>query len=354
LEEDAQGQRYEAAAYYYFSRLLADERSQLGLAHTAFVEAFLQRHTASGEESSAPSRHDSAMQEALKAVTGLCKSIEVVVGGDQGAAAIETLQPWLHSSVERCVFAHVGNTVWNLYEARFASDDNTYSRKMQVLARESPEQVIYQLGVREALSPLRNDAGSLTSQPFARATYALSRLGSSLRSACHPSPGEVAQLVSAVVLEMRTGALAATRGASELLAMDDVLPLFAFVLSRSELPCPFALAAYAEDALSSEARLGADCWAVRLLESAARHLAYELESGRSDDCCSNNIEAAPTITSCDAAGESREHCENKVLTDGDSSVRAPKDRSHGSTEHESVLRDSPIAAAQLCMMDCEK
>jgi hypothetical protein len=302
LGDDAQGQRHEAAAYYYFSRLLADESSQLGLAHAAFTEAFLERHAGNSEDGDVLERHANAMREALKAVDGLCQSIEVVVGGDQGAAALGTLGPWLHTSVERCVFAHVGGAVWKLYEDRFKSDDEAFVRKAQVLANEAHDQLILRLGVREALSPARRRIGAAVSPPYARASEALSRLGSSLRSAGHPSPSQVAQLLSVAQLEMRMGALEATRGASELLAMDDVLPVFVFVLLRSELRCPFALAAYAEDALSPEARLGADGWAVRLLESSARYIAHELDGNNNgaDEGPTDEKEGTATTASHDA------------------------------------------------------
>lgn len=364
LEDDAQGQRHEAAAYYYFSRLLADERSQLGLAHAAFTEAFLERHAGSNEESEAVGRHTSAMREALKAVAGLCNSIEVVVGGDQGAAALGTLGPWLHTSVERCVFSHVGSAVWDLYEEHFVDDDRAYTRKVQALAREAPEQLILRLGVREALSPARRRVGAPASPPYARAITALSRLGSSLRSAGLPSPSEVARLLSAAQLEMRTGALEATRGASELLAMDDVLPVFVFVLSRSELRCPFALAAYAEDALSPQARLGADGWAVRLLESSARYIAYELESSDSrhevDEGSTSEKEGALTMKSRNVFQGWGEGCEQGKQNDGGFVARATRGSSHEATEGRDVSEPSfssgnaEGAFAQPALDDCSQ
>jgi len=177
----------------------------------------------------------------------------------------------------------VGSAVWKLYQERHADDDASFVRKVQALGRETPEQLILRLGVREELSPARRRGRAPASTPYARAIAAFSRLASSLHSAALPSPSEVAHLLSEAQIEMRTGALEATRGASELLAMDDVLPIYVFVLSRSEVLYPFALAAYAEDALSPQSRLGADGWAVRLLESSARYIAYELESNGSCD-----------------------------------------------------------------------
>lgn len=303
LEEDVQGKRHEAAAYYYVSRLCTDESSQLGLASTAFVDAFNARHGAGLDcyLDSPPEegRHALAMREALKAIAGLRRSIEVVVGGEkEGAAALEALAPWLHAAVERCVFAHVGSTIWDLYEERYAGADEAYAKKARALHREAPEALLFRLGVSAALSPMHrrgatspNASSPTLQQPYAPAVEALSRLGSLLRSAGHPSPGEVARLLAAALLDMRTCALEATRGASELVAMDDVLPVFVYVLARSHLRCPLALAAYAHDALNREARLGADGWAVSLLESAASHVAYDLEE---EDLCT------PTPTHCDA------------------------------------------------------
>jgi len=108
----------------------------------------------------------------------------------------------------------------------------------------------------------------------------------------------------------------ATRGASELLAMDDVLPVNVFVLSRSELLHPFALAAYAEDALSPQARLGADGWAVRLLESSARYITYELESNDScyevEEGSTDEEEGVVTKKSCEVWGRA-ENCEKETV-----------------------------------------
>jgi len=57
--------------------------------------------------------------------------------------------------------------------------------------------------------------------------------------------------------------------------MDDVMPVFIFVLVRSSLLRPFACASFMQDALSQDERLDSEGRAVLLLESAARYVAYD-------------------------------------------------------------------------------
>eukprot|EP00929_Paragymnodinium_shiwhaense_P046337 TRINITY_DN23590_c0_g1_i1.p1 TRINITY_DN23590_c0_g1~~TRINITY_DN23590_c0_g1_i1.p1 ORF type:complete len:486 (-),score=138.27 TRINITY_DN23590_c0_g1_i1:389-1846(-) len=88
-------------------------------------------------------------------------------------------------------------------------------------------------------------------------------------------PREAAEALALAQLEMQTCALEASMGKAELCSMDDILPVFVFVLLRSGLTRPFATAQYIEDSLTSDQRQDCEGKSAVLLESAARHVADE-------------------------------------------------------------------------------
>lgn len=135
-------------------------------------------------------------------------------------------------------------------------------------------------------SPESHSPGSLSENsawqaglggPYERAVASLSQveillLGRSGRSC---TPREATEALTFSQFEMKTCVLEATGGETELRTMDDILPLFVFILVRSALTKPFACAQYMNDSLSRDESLESEGRAVLLLESAARHVAYD-------------------------------------------------------------------------------
>lgn len=123
-----------------------------------------------------------------------------------------------------------------------------------------------------ALAALTPDAG-----PYERAAAALLAVEAALRSGRGFTPREAVEALALAQLEMKTCALGASSGQAELYAMDDVMPVFVFVLARAGLTRPFACAAFAGDALSHDQRMAAEGRAVLLLDAAARHITFDWE-----------------------------------------------------------------------------
>jgi len=97
------------------------------------------------------------------------------------------------------------------------------------------------------------------------------------------TPREAVEALALAQLEMRTCALEASGGQVELSTMEDILPVFIFVLVRSSVTRPFACAHLLSDALGAEEKLNNEGKAVQLLESAAHYVADEWERGHSQD-----------------------------------------------------------------------
>jgi len=117
-------------------------------------------------------------------------------------------------------------------------------------------------------------------RPYSRAAAALLRVEAALRSggAAMATPHHAVEALAVAQLEMRACALEASGGRTELCSMDDILPLFVFVLLRSRLTCPHACARLLDDALSPDQRLDSEGRAVLLLESAARYITHDWDT----------------------------------------------------------------------------
>jgi len=90
-------------------------------------------------------------------------------------------------------------------------------------------------------------------------------------------------------VEMKACAFEASNGQAELDSMDDLLPLFVFLLLRSNLRAPLACAGLLQDALTADQRLDREGRAVILLDAAARYVAEEWDvssvvNSRSQHC----------------------------------------------------------------------
>jgi len=112
---------------------------------------------------------------------------------------------------------------------------------------------------------------------YQRAASALSRVQDLLIAGNTGTPREAVEALALAQLEMRTCALEASGGQVELLAMEDTLPIFIFVLLRSSVTRPFTCARIMSDTLTPEEKLSSEGKAVALLDSAARYVAEEWE-----------------------------------------------------------------------------
>jgi hypothetical protein len=113
--------------------------------------------------------------------------------------------------------------------------------------------------------------------PYRQATQALQHVEAVLcgRHGHNSTPREALEALAMAQLEMKTCAFEASGGQSECHAMDDILPLFIFVLVRSGLRRPLACAGLLQDGLTLDEQTGANGIATLLLESAARYVAEE-------------------------------------------------------------------------------
>lgn len=326
--------RKEAQAYYYFSRLLHSSQQAPGREAAELVTKL--RELLKADHAELPMRDCMAAVRELCKITEEVHS-RPPADGSANPRAISELMPWLQNSVERCIFSQVGAQIWRIYESRHATEDARFAEKVRALSVMSDEALMQMLDIRpefrgKRLRPLLLElggssedkevsntalmtpstaadtdelasqeqreapggssiiscvnmpetaavnSGQLESVPgaYERAAALLSQLGNTL-SGRGCSPREAVEALSLSQLEMKTCALEASRGKAELYSMDDIMPVFILILVRSSLSKPFASARFMADALSEDERLDNEGRAVLLLDSAARHVAFDWE-----------------------------------------------------------------------------
>lgn len=320
-EGDAMMSRQKAQAYYIVAKVLSDASIEPGAEMAEFVQSFAAARSREigdtwGEGGATPN----PLLVCASAVDCLCALVRQHFQElDVSVSPPPRLEPWLRSSVERCVFARVGGIVWRSYVTRLVDDDARYAERAAALAALSDAQLLddlevspvfrgcgvasmsqatrYGKGYCDEIDSLQTPSTAadtdetvslaisstrscdvvplLPPRPYERAAAALSQLENALASGCGRTPGELVKALSLAQFEMRTGALEASFGQVELSSMDDVMPLFIFVLLRSTLRRPLACARLLEDSLSRDQKLQEEGRAVLLLESAARYVAFD-------------------------------------------------------------------------------
>jgi len=337
--EDADGSctasrfKRESQAYYYYAKLLCDPSRDPGREALDFVQSFTESCTALKPNAVQQGR---PMSEALQAIERLCRLLEEVSPRqsenspcDMQPRVVADLHAFLQPAVERFIFKRVGPVMWRLYEQRHSAEDAQFLAKVHKLAAVPDAKLFQALEIRpefrgqlESLSAVceakqshaSKDEGSMESQqsPSTRADsdevnsnqdvrcseagFGAFHMASSMecsggfyeRAAAQLSQVEVAfstsrgcvprEAMEALVisqLEMKTCALEASCGQLEINSMDDVMPVFIFVMCRSGIQRPFACASYISDVLTADERLESEGRAVLLLESAARHIAFD-------------------------------------------------------------------------------
>jgi len=309
-----------ASSYYYVSRIFQDQQQAAGAASIEFIESFASKY--GNVDPTEVKQKREPMKECHCAIARLHSLVNA-----EDSEVSHSLQQCLRGSVERYVFSRVGSPLWRLYSGWHGALDTRFEQRAQQLRVVSDSDLLEKLGVGSAFraglvpetvapkaasrseksengsvlsgcttstastAPCTDD-GESTSTPcspaparggkssgdlYARASRALSQIDTLVGAGCGNNPREAVEALTLANTEMKMCALEASRGQAELAAMDDMVPVFIFVLARSALRRPLACAHFMLDALSEDERLGTEGRMVTLLEVAAIHVADELE-----------------------------------------------------------------------------
>lgn len=287
-ESSNQSYKSEEAAYYYFYKILSNKGYLIGQQLAEFTSTFLSNFPSvvnTGDGSSSPSigseermRRNSLVDLSLTVYPDwsaresshrILNEIELVISQfdanydalkNPSSALSEDLLPRLRPSVERFVFEGIGKALWSHYRKSFQEEDRSFRVKAIAIRAAHGDALGESCGVRPELR-----------YSFEKSVALVNELQTQFDKSSGLVPNFLIQKLLSVLISVKTEVLMGSQGQRELESMDDIAPIFLFVvLSASELASPNALYHFLLDTMREENRLETEGRIVALLEGATR------------------------------------------------------------------------------------
>ena len=173
---------------------------------------------------------------------------------------VDDLLPRLRPSVERYVFEVVGRSLWVHYRKFFFEEDKSFSMKSIAIRGAHGDTLVEACSVRKEFR-----------FRFDRSVALMNDLQRSFDTSAVIVPNQLLQRLLSILVSIKTEVLTGTQGQRELESMDDIAPIFLFVLlSASELKSPNALYHFLLDTMRADQRMETEGRTVALLEGATR------------------------------------------------------------------------------------
>ncbi len=294
-ETGNQSFKSEEAAYYYFYKILSNRTYSLGQELGKFISDFqgsfpLKQHITEGGDLS-PSDLSDERASVLSSVTRdslaelgayelpnwspeestkiIVKEIDNTVSKfdsnylslrNPSSTLVDDLLPRLRPSVERYIFEGLGRTLWLHYRKFYLEDDKSYSMKSIAIRGAHGATLAEACGIRKEFR-----------FRFDRSIALMNDLQRSFDSSAVIIPNTFVQRLLSILVSVKTEVLTGTLGQKELESMDDIAPIFLFILiSASEIKSPNALYHLLQDTMRPDHRLETEGRTVALLEGATR------------------------------------------------------------------------------------
>ena len=259
-------------AYLYFFKMLVNTNYSVGRETRMFLDGFRNdlveanrrdRPIREADHKSTPHPSTpSAMSLVTRRILSTTEAIEESFASMKHPSnvLVEGLLPRVFASVERFFFEQTGDVLWRLYREEYHEIDSEISSKIIHL---TPDEC----GVRSAFSKLK----------FFRARRAIVALEGFLESEGTPigariTPEELLRMQLSLLTEIKLSVLEESSGQSEVLAMDDLTPIYLWLfLGAEKFPgFSYSLLRYCLDSLNEEQRIQGEGRVLALLESAIR------------------------------------------------------------------------------------
>ena len=173
---------------------------------------------------------------------------------------VNDLLPRLRPCVERFVFEAIGNALWLRYRTAFAGDDEAFAAKATNIRESHASALAEACGVRPQFS-----------FSFAKSISLLNAMQRNFDTSSSIVPNVFLQALLSILISVKTEVLTGTRGQKELESMDDIAPIFFFVLISAEcVTTPNAIYHLLLDTMRADQRMETEGRVVALLEGATR------------------------------------------------------------------------------------
>lgn len=297
----------EEAAYYYFYKILSNKTYSLGGDLGRFIADFqsnfsvklppasdLSPSDVSDERLSVFSTtslaRDSAVdihlfeipawsaEESARKILRLIDDVVVKFDANYltlrnpSSTLVDDLLPRLRPSVERYVFELIGRSLWVHYRKFYFEDDKSFSMKSIAIRGAHGDTLSEACGVREEFR-----------FRFDRSVALMNDLQRAFDASAIIIPNQLLQRLLSILVTVKTEVLTGTQGQKELESMDDIAPIFLFVLlSASEMKSPNALYHFLLDTMRVDQRMETEGRTVALLEGATRLVMNDWQSSQTD------------------------------------------------------------------------
>lgn len=282
-ESSNQSYKSEEAAYYYFYKILSSKGYSIGQQLAEFLSEFIS-HFPSLPEPTDPSpthsvsRRDSAGELALmefpqwepeESSRKILREIELVISQfdsnyeslkNPSSTLSEDLLPRLRPSVERFVFDKIGRKVWAHYRKSFEESDRSFRMKGIAIRLAHGDALAESCGVRQEFR-----------FTFEKSIALVNEIQSQFDRSSSVIPNYMVQKLLSVLISVKTEVLMNSQGQRELESMDDIAPIFLFiVVSATDLATPNAMYHFLLDTMREDHRLETEGRIVALFEGATR------------------------------------------------------------------------------------
>lgn len=291
-ETTNQSYKTEEAAFYYFYKILMNRQYSIGNEVADFITEFTSNFPSAapaGEEdldqSPTSDRHSVVSSKRFSVSDSetcitvpeyspressdkVLKMIERIIAQfdsnyltlrNPSSALVDDLLPRLRPSIERFMYESCGKYLVVHYKQAYYDDDKKFVFKsISIRGASTSHHLAESCGIRRDFQ-----------LGFDKSISQLNELQQAFDS-CH-TPNSLLQRLLSILVSIKTEVLNGTKGMKELDSMDDIAPVFLFlVVSASELRTPNAIYHYLLDTMPQDQRMETEGRAVALLEGATR------------------------------------------------------------------------------------
>ena len=288
-ESTNQSYKTEEAAYYYFYKILMNRQYSIGNEVADFLSEFTLNFPAKVtqeddlDQSPTSDRHSIVSSKRFSVSDGenplsvpdwppstssskVINIIDQVVSQfdsnyltlrNPSSALVDDLLPRLRPSIERFMFESTGKFLVTHYKTFYYDDDKKF--------------VFKSFSIRGTGSHLGESCGIRRDFQFSfeKSVSLINDLQHAFDS--HHTPNSILQRLLSILVSIKTEVLTGTKGSRELDSMDDIAPIFLFlVVSAPALRTPNSIYHYLLDTMPQDQRMETEGRAVALLEGATR------------------------------------------------------------------------------------
>eukprot|EP00742_Colponemidia_sp_Colp-10_P005089 GILJ01005436.1.p1 GENE.GILJ01005436.1~~GILJ01005436.1.p1 ORF type:complete len:587 (-),score=81.48 GILJ01005436.1:193-1953(-) len=273
--------KMEASTYYHIHRILCSDSYSLGKMIAEFITQFEFKY---GEPAQAYSLLPKPTHECSEMIE---TAVNVLTSQYNFGREHAELLPLVRPAVERFFFNKLYETISPLYNRLYETDNRRFAEKAKRLEALSASALFSSLELKRRywLVPENepNDAmpestaGSIpelhfksqSAVPYSEAIRSLQRLEHLY------TPREKLDCIVQTFSLMRACVVDFWKGKEELVAMDDELPIFIYIMIRAQLEYPFSEHAMLIDSLPPAVRMESEGKDLVTFESAAKYINFE-------------------------------------------------------------------------------